>query len=183
MAWLNSPPEKYGTFGNICVYPMYGKACMRTASSLTGERVKEDPAFKNTMASAKRLTDASRLAAAVYAMLPPSRQKHRLYRRLTGQAIKLVKERHTEGGVVVELMITIQLPRRKPRKKPVKQPVQQLQQGQNEKQTIATAPPVSRRIATVLLMPFPSPQRRNIHTLLAATRQEYYHSIERIEDG
>ena len=122
MARLNSPPEKYGTFDGICVYhdSLHRADFMRTASSLTGERVKKDPAFQKTMALAARMVTASRLAAAVYAMLPPYRRIHRYYRKLTGLAMKHLKEGRTEGEIVVELMLFIQLPKRKPRKKAVK---------------------------------------------------------------
>jgi hypothetical protein len=69
------------------------------------------------MALAGQLAVASKLAAAVYAMLAPSRKRFSLYRKLTGQAIRLLKEGHTEGGTVVELMIAIRLPKRNRRKK------------------------------------------------------------------
>ncbi len=63
----NQPPDKYGTFDNICVYQMRGEDFLRKASSLTGdgERVKTEAAFKKTMTLAGQLAVASRLAAAV----------------------------------------------------------------------------------------------------------------------
>src|SRR4051812_2716805 len=107
MARLCTPPERYGTAHGICVYPMRGEGFMRTASSLTAERVKTAPEFKATMAWAELLKVASRLGSAVYAMLAPSRKKHRIYRKLTGQAMRLLRERKTEGETVVELMLSI----------------------------------------------------------------------------
>jgi len=86
---------------------------MRKASSLTGERVKTDPEFKNTMAWAELLKAASRLGAAVYSMLAPYRRKHKLYKSLTGMAMRLLKEGKTEGETVVELMLSIQLKKKK----------------------------------------------------------------------
>ena len=134
MARLNSPPEKYGTFDGICVYhdSLHDADFMRTASSLTGERVKEDPAFKKTMELAARMVTASRLAAAVYAMMPPYRRKHRYYRKLTGLAMKHLKEDKTEGEVVVELMMAIQLPKRKPRRKAAKRIILWVNPGRSE---------------------------------------------------
>jgi len=116
MARLDERPSYYGTYDGICVYRMHGGDFMRSASSLTGERVKTKAEFKNTMAWAQLLKTASRLASAVYAMLPSSRRKHPFYRKLTGHAMKLLKEGRTEGEVVVALMIAIKLPPRKPKK-------------------------------------------------------------------
>lgn len=113
MARLLSPPLKYGTYFGLCVYPMRGESFMRKASSLTAERVQTATEFKPTMEWANRLKAASRLGSAVYAMLPPYRRKHRLYRALTGQAMRLLKEGRTEGETVVELMLSIQLKKKK----------------------------------------------------------------------
>src|SRR5882757_3112577 len=117
MGTLSRPPKKYGTYCNICVYRMLGKDRVRKASSLTAKRVKEEPAFKNTRVWAGRMAHASRLAAAVYDMLSPCRQRFSLYRKFTGKAMKLLTAGATEGEVVVELMQLIRLPKRKPRKK------------------------------------------------------------------
>ncbi len=120
MARLLTPPDKYGTFGPVCIYHMYDADFMRSASSLTGERVKKAVEFVNTMASAKRIGAASRLASAVYNMLPAWRRKHPFYRKLTGIAAKLLKEGREASAVVVELMIAIRPPKRKARKKTAK---------------------------------------------------------------
>src|SRR5882757_8745659 len=123
MGTLSRPPTKYGTYCGLCVYQMHGKDRVRKASSLTGKRVKEEPAFKNTMAWAGRLANASRLAGAVYDMLSPCRKRFYLYRKFTGIAMKLLTAGATEGEVVVELMQLIRLPKRKPRKKKAKHAV------------------------------------------------------------
>jgi len=113
MGRLLSPPLKYGTYCGLCVYPMRGENFVRKASSLTAERVKTAPEFKPTMAWANRLKAASRLGSAVYAMLAPSRRKHKLYRTLTGQAMRLLREGKSEGEIVVELMLSIRLKKKK----------------------------------------------------------------------
>lgn len=113
MARLRKPPPFYGTRHGICVYQMYGEDFVRKASSLTGERVKKDPAFTSTMAYAALLKKASWLASSVYAMLPGYRKKHSLYRKLTGAAMRLLKEGREEGETAVELMIFIRLPKKK----------------------------------------------------------------------
>lgn len=113
MARLLTPPLRYGTAHGICVYPMRGEAFVRKASSLTAERVKTAPEFRPTMAWAELLKNASRLGAAVYSMLAPYRRKHKLYKSLTGMAMRLLKEGKTEGETVVELMLSIQLKKKK----------------------------------------------------------------------
>jgi len=113
MGRLLTPPPYYGTFHNLCVYHMRGEDFVRTRSSLTGERVKTAPEFIPTMAWAALLKEASRLGAAVYSMLAPYRKKHKLYKKLTGQAMRLLKEGKTEGETVVELMLSIQLKKKK----------------------------------------------------------------------
>ena len=111
MGKLLKPPPFYGTIHGVCIYRMHGEDFIRAASSLVGngKRVKREAAFKNTMASANRLALASRLASAVYAMLPVSRRKFPLYRKLTGQAAKLLKAGTAIGMVVAELMTAIRL--------------------------------------------------------------------------
>src|SRR3569832_2292523 len=117
MARLYYKPARYGTYHNICVYEMHGEAFVRKASSLTGDRVKKDPAFAHTMANAHRLVTAARLAVAVYDMLAPSRRKRFNYKNMVGRALRLLKAGHTEGETVVELMIYIRLPKRKRKKR------------------------------------------------------------------
>ncbi len=113
MARLHQPPSFYGTYKGICIYRMYDNDYMRTASSLTGERVKTDAKFKNTMASANWLAAASKLASAVYAMLPNYRRKFRLYRKLTGKSMQLLKAGKAVGEIVVELLLFVRLPKQK----------------------------------------------------------------------
>ncbi|MBS1566193.1 MAG: hypothetical protein JST39_17550 [Bacteroidetes bacterium] len=122
MAKLLSPPTWYGTRYGVCVYKSRGENLVRKASSLDGKRVKTAPEFKNTRIWAERMKEAARLAGAVYDMLPPSRRKFRFFRKLTGQAMRLLKEGGGEGAVVVELMIFIRLPKRNRRKKTGKKP-------------------------------------------------------------
>ncbi len=116
MSRLPKPPSFYGTYNGICIYRMYDNDYIRTASSLTGERVKKDPAFKNTMAWANRLAAASKLASAVYAMLPNYRRKFRLYRKLTGKSMQLLKAGKSVGETVVELLLFVRLPKKKAKK-------------------------------------------------------------------
>lgn len=73
MAKFTGIPPITGTIGPICIYQMYEKYFMRTRSSLTGKRVKKDPAFRKTMEYAGLLAKASRIASAVYRTLRPGK--------------------------------------------------------------------------------------------------------------
>ncbi len=64
----------------------------RRSSSLTGERTKKDPAFKGFRKSSNRLKEASPIAASLYKLVPGPVKQYALYRTLTGEAIKMLKE-------------------------------------------------------------------------------------------
>ncbi|WP_276484899.1 hypothetical protein [Paraflavitalea pollutisoli] len=87
MARFNCIPPVTGNLGPVVIYEMYGRYFMRTTSSLTRERVKKDPAFGRTRELASLLAKASRMAAAVYAVLPADKKMSGLYRKLTGEAM------------------------------------------------------------------------------------------------
>jgi hypothetical protein len=72
--------------------PHFGQNIIRRGSSLTGERTKNDPAFKGFRQSINRMKEASPIAASLYKLLPEQVRQYSLYRTLTGEAIKLLKE-------------------------------------------------------------------------------------------
>src|SRR6185369_5446006 len=78
----------------MCFYysPHVEQNIWRRGSSLTGERTKKDPAFKGFRQSSSRLKQASPIAASLYKMLPARVKQHTLYRTLTRDAIKMLKE-------------------------------------------------------------------------------------------
>jgi len=92
MARQVSVAKRERTVNILTFYKLRDKYYVRMRSRLSGDRVKSSPEFKNTMTHAHRLGIASRLAAVVYSQLPPSWKLHDLYRKLTGQAINLLKE-------------------------------------------------------------------------------------------
>ena len=104
MARYNCIPPFTGTRGPICIYKMYGRYYLRSASSLDGKRVKKDPAFRKTMMHAALLGKASRIGSAVYAALPPDRKQHALYRKLTGEAMVWLKYLWTEEDILAYLL-------------------------------------------------------------------------------
>ena len=78
----------------MCFYysPYFNQNIWRRGSSLTGERTKKDPAFKGFRQSSSRLKEASPIAASLYKQVPVHVKQYALYRTLTGEAIKMLKE-------------------------------------------------------------------------------------------
>jgi len=74
----------YSTFFDLNIW--------RRASSLTGERTKKDAAFKGFRQSSSRLKKASPIAASLYKLVPGQVKQYALYRTLTGEAIKMIKQ-------------------------------------------------------------------------------------------
>lgn len=85
-----------GTIDGICFYELQGKHYARLKSSLSGKRVKTDPAFAGTMQSANLLATASRIVKPVYADLPAAIKKQLSYQQLTGKAMRLLKAGSSE---------------------------------------------------------------------------------------
>jgi len=103
MARFDCIPAFTGTIGPVCIYQMHGRYFMRTRSSLTGKRVKKDPAFRKTMMYASLLGKASRIASAVYAKLPAEKKQHALYRKLTGEAMTWLKYEWKQEDIIAYL--------------------------------------------------------------------------------
>jgi hypothetical protein len=106
-----------GTIDLITFYKMHGRYFARAKSSLTAERVKEDPCFIPTMQQAAIMVRASRIGAALYALVPEGYKKHELYRTLTGQANLLIKQGLTEDEILQLLVISHIAPLKKMRVK------------------------------------------------------------------
>ena len=103
--YTNNPPF-VGTREDITIYRMKadGVYYMRMKSSLTGKRVKKDPAFRGLMRHAGIMAIAAPLASAVYQLLPEAERKVALYRKMTGIAQRMLKEGYSEE-VVKEVLI------------------------------------------------------------------------------
>ncbi len=89
----------------MCFYysPYFDQNIWRRGSSLTGERTKKDPAFKGFRQSSSRLKEASPIAASLYKQVPEQVKQYALYRTLTGEAIKMLKE-GMEAAVITETL-------------------------------------------------------------------------------
>jgi hypothetical protein len=100
----------------------------RRASSLTGERTKKEPAFKGFRQSSNRLKQASPIAASLYKLVPKRVRQYALYRTLTGEAIKMLKE-GMEAAVITETLKKkyieplLDAPKKNPKNKTVEEAV------------------------------------------------------------
>lgn len=103
MAKQAGPYYLTGCYDNICFYKLNGEYFARTKSSLKGDRIKKDPAFRETMLHADWMAKASKIASAVYKNVAVEKKKRSLYNDLTGEGIRLLKEGRTEREVCDEL--------------------------------------------------------------------------------
>lgn len=92
--WKNflAATEVEGTMGNITFYKMWGRYYARAKSSLTGKRVKRDKKFWRTMQQAFILGLASEYITPVYYRLTEDWRCHDVFRKLTGIAIRLLRQ-------------------------------------------------------------------------------------------
>jgi len=70
----------------------FGHNIIRRTTSLTGARVKTDKAFKGFRESSNRMKQASPVAASLYKMIPAENKQYAIYRLLTSEALKMIKE-------------------------------------------------------------------------------------------
>ena len=103
MGRLLHTPRELGTKDGICTYMMRGQFFVRTASSLSAERVKEDERFEKTRAQAEIMARASRIASTVYELVPPKSRSRRTFYNLTSIALRLVKDGVQEDHAIVQL--------------------------------------------------------------------------------
>lgn len=83
---------------------MQGRYYARSKSSLTAERVKNDPRFEPTMKQAGIMARASKLGAAAYKTMPAYCKEFLHYRMLTGKANLLLKEGLSEEEILERLI-------------------------------------------------------------------------------
>jgi hypothetical protein len=88
---------------NFYYSPYFNQNIWRKASLLTGERTRKDPAFKGFRQSISRMKEASPIAASLYKLVPVHLKQFNLYRTLTGEAIKMLKE-GIEAAAITETL-------------------------------------------------------------------------------
>jgi len=89
----------------MCFYysPHFDQNIWRRGSTLTGERTKKDPAFKGFRQSSNRLKQASPIAASLYKEVPEQVKRYALFRTLTGEAIRMLKE-GMDAPIITEIL-------------------------------------------------------------------------------
>jgi len=101
------PYKITGTIDNICFYQMEGQYYARQKSSLTGKRVKKDPAFARTMVKAHLLGKASKLASLIKQSFPKEEQGRALFQLRTGKVMRLMKEGFGEEEIKAMLSFVL----------------------------------------------------------------------------
>jgi hypothetical protein len=89
-----------GTIGDICFYRLHEEHYARTKSALSAKRVRHDPAFKDTMKYAVLLACASKIASVIYKRLPKEQKSRQRYQAMTGQVMRLLKEKRILMGLL-----------------------------------------------------------------------------------
>jgi len=101
------PYKITGTIDTICFYEMEGQYYARQKSSLTGKRVRKDPAFAGTMQSANLLGKASKLASLIKRSFPKEEQCRELFQMLTGKVMRMMREGFGEEEIKVMLSFVL----------------------------------------------------------------------------
>jgi hypothetical protein len=93
MAKQIGPNYLVGIHGGLCWYKMDGQYYVRTLSAI--HYSKKAKRFRNTMASAERLANASKIASIIYRALPKHWKQYWMFRAFTGEAALLMKYEKT----------------------------------------------------------------------------------------
>ncbi|HLP36237.1 hypothetical protein [Lacibacter sp.] len=85
-----------GTVDGICFYRIGTAYYAKKKSSLSGERVRKDPAFAETRRHSKRMGNASKTASLIYRQTVPKEERCReKYREVVGMVMReLAKDAH-----------------------------------------------------------------------------------------
>jgi hypothetical protein len=63
----------------------------------------EDPAFKGFRQSGNRMKEASPIASLLYGLIPKEKKEYALYRTLTGEALRMIKQGMAKEEIIVAL--------------------------------------------------------------------------------
>jgi len=80
-----------GSHGGLTGYISRGTNIFRKSSSISPDRVKNDPSFRGFRESGNRMKKASPIAASLYRKIPQKKKEFAMYRLLTGEVIKMIK--------------------------------------------------------------------------------------------
>src|SRR4051812_23575722 len=81
----------------------FGHNIVRKRTSLTGQRVKTDKAFEGLRESSNRMKQASPIAASLYKLIPAETKQYSIYRLLTSEALKMIKQ-GLEVAIIIEAL-------------------------------------------------------------------------------
>lgn len=102
---INKGDKVIGTYDVITGFLWGSKNIIRARTSLSGERVKDDPAFEGFRKSSDRMKRPSKIASYRYGKIPKERKRSSLYRLLTGEAFKMLKRGDNETDIVEKLQV------------------------------------------------------------------------------
>jgi hypothetical protein len=89
MAQQDSVIRIRGTIGNITFFRRNGKYFCMKKPSLSAERIRTDPAYAKTRSLNKKIGKCSKLAAAIYKLIPQQQKKARSWAKLLKCVINL----------------------------------------------------------------------------------------------
>ena len=102
---INKGNKILGTFNSITGYMAGDQNIVRSRTSLTGERVKNDPAFEGFRKSGERMKQASAIASELYNRIPKDLKRFSMFRQLTGEALKMMKQGRNREEIVEKLQV------------------------------------------------------------------------------
>lgn len=92
-----------GTLNNLTYYQSKGQNLVRKKSSLTGDKVKTDPAFEHSRRSSSRFALGQSIASTIYKKLLPQGGKETMFRQMMSEAILFLKQGIEEKDVAKKL--------------------------------------------------------------------------------
>jgi len=91
------------TIDNLIFYQWRNGWYVRTKGTITAKRIKKDPAFHAFRQNSDIMRRASKLASQVYDTVAQQQRSRQLYNRLTGEAIKQIREGMPEEKIITRL--------------------------------------------------------------------------------
>ena len=92
-----------GSIGKLNYYKQEGEYRVRKKPEVSPERFKTDPIFERSRASASRFGMAAQLVHSVYYCLKKEHRSRKLFNKLVGEAVRMLREELSEEDVVKRL--------------------------------------------------------------------------------
>jgi hypothetical protein len=94
-----------GTRGGLNGYLRHGVNIVRKSTPLTPARIRKEPAFEGFRKSSTRLKNGAAIAATLYNQIPKELKRFNLYRLLTGESIKMIKQGMEKAEICEKLFL------------------------------------------------------------------------------